>query len=56
MQLKCGAQIANKVAPNAAEREPPWLPHVNHFIVGMTNSAPSFMPLGQRLVTVLVLV
>lgn len=27
-----------------------------HFIVGMANSAPSLMPLGQREVTVLVLV
>jgi len=27
-----------------------------HFIVGMTNSAPSLTPLGQREVTVLVLV
>jgi hypothetical protein len=27
-----------------------------HFIVGMTNSAPSLMPEGQREVTVLVLV
>jgi hypothetical protein len=27
-----------------------------HFIVGMTNSAPSFTPEGQRAVTVLVLV
>ena len=27
-----------------------------HFIVGMTNSAPSLVPLGQREVTVLVLV
>jgi protein-tyrosine-phosphatase len=27
-----------------------------YFIVGMTNSAPSLMPLGQREVTVLVLV
>ena len=27
-----------------------------HFIVGMTNSAPSFTPHGQREVTVLVLV
>ena len=27
-----------------------------HFIVGMTNSAPSFAPDGQRAVTVLVLV
>jgi hypothetical protein len=28
----------------------------HHFIVGITNSAPSFTPLGQREVTVLVLV
>jgi hypothetical protein len=28
----------------------------HHFIVGMTNSAPSFTPEGQREVTVLVLV
>ena len=27
-----------------------------HFIVGMTNSAPSLVPEGQRAVTVLVLV
>jgi hypothetical protein len=28
----------------------------DQFIVGMTNSAPSFIPLGQREVTVLVFV
>jgi hypothetical protein len=28
----------------------------NHFIVGMTNSAPERMPVGQREVTVLSLV
>jgi len=28
----------------------------DYFIVGMTNSAPSLTPLGQREVTVLVLV
>jgi hypothetical protein len=28
----------------------------DYFIVGMTNSAPSFTPLGQREVTVFVLV
>jgi hypothetical protein len=28
----------------------------NYFIVGMTNSAPSLVPEGQRAVTVLVLV
>ena len=31
-------------------------PRVSHFIVGMTNSAPSLVPEGQRAVTVLVLV
>jgi hypothetical protein len=31
-------------------------PQARHFIVGMTNSAPSFTPEGQREVTVLVLV
>jgi len=42
----------------AGEGEKAWrrLPASPHFIVGMTNSAPSLTPEGQREVTVLVLV
>src|SRR5690606_15056697 len=45
-----------KRAPRRApvRRGPRWAG--GYFIVGMTNSAPSLIPLGQREVTVLVLV
>jgi hypothetical protein len=48
---------ASALLHNAARTRPEseGTPHA-HFIVGMTNSAPSLVPDGQREVTVLVLV
>jgi hypothetical protein len=39
-----------------ARHAAPRIARLRYFIVGMTNSAPSFVPVGQRDVTVLVLV
>ena len=52
-----GAVLDARRAPAAASRRgrANWEPS-GQFIVGMTNSAPSLMPDGQREVTVLVLV
>src|SRR5215510_1101461 len=57
----CGARLRNSRNTPAAHLHrcvvlPPGRMETHHFIVGITNSAPSLMPEGQRAVTVLVLV
>jgi hypothetical protein len=52
-----GKSMAQKRAqPEAAPSNSGSPGYDSQFIVGMTNSAPSLMPEGQREVTVLVLV
>ena len=50
--------VSVRTAPNTARRERNGMAisygMVRRYIVGITKSAPSFTPLGQRLVTVLV--
>ena len=49
------AEITYQKVPHRRRREL-TADVVSHFMVGMTNSAPCFIPDGQRAVTVLVLV
>ncbi|ANL32882.1 hypothetical protein AMC79_CH00777 [Rhizobium phaseoli] len=51
-------RVSSRSNKTGAERPPNRrsIDRADHFIVGMTNSAPLLMPEGQRAVTVLVLV
>ena len=55
---RCGAAVSKTANKTGATRPPNCksIDRADHFIVGMTNSAPLLMPDGQRAVTVLVFV